>query len=114
MLSTLEADFGRRSGELLTSGLCWHTMRSCAAEEREMREAARPGSLLTVLEYPEQLEDVPVRLLWDAVIRPTEWECVDEVREGGLASSARRSGQRLILQRFQPAPRLPIVPASAA
>ena len=80
VLSTLEADFSRRSSELLASGLCWHSMRSCATQEREEREASRPGSFLTVFEYPDELEGAPVEALWDAVIQPTEWECLDEVR----------------------------------
>ncbi|KAL1528729.1 hypothetical protein AB1Y20_010062 [Prymnesium parvum] len=80
VLSTLQADFERRSNELLASGLCWHTMRSCAAEEREEREAARAGSFLTVIEYPDELHGVAVEALWEEVVRPTAWECLDEIK----------------------------------
>ena len=80
VLSTLESDFARRSGELLASGLCWHSMQSCATQDREEREASRPGSFLTVFEYPDEVEGASVEALWDAIIRPTEWECLDEVR----------------------------------
>ncbi|KAL3905884.1 MAG: hypothetical protein SGPRY_010752, partial [Prymnesium sp.] len=78
VLSALQSDFERRSSELLSSGLCFHTMRSCATEEREQREAARAGAFMTVIEYPEQVNGLSVDEMWEAVVQPTEWECLDE------------------------------------
>ena len=80
VMATLHSDFTRRSEELLASGMCWHAMRSVCEEEREAREASRPGSCFTMLEYPAEVEGLPIERLWDVVARSTDWECVNEVR----------------------------------
>lgn len=80
VVATLHSDFNGRVSELLASGMCWHTMRSCCEDERRAREAARTGSFLTVIDYPAEIDGNPLNVMWAVVVRPTAWECVDAMK----------------------------------
>lgn len=77
VLSALQDDWSAKSGELMQNNLCWHAPRSESAAFRLAYEAAHPGSMLSVIEYPESVDGVRSATLWGAVTRPTPWEVVD-------------------------------------
>ena len=81
VLDALSASFLVKSNELLVSGLCWHSVNwRCADDRAERDEELEPGSVITVIPYPEFIDGVPVDALWAAVSRPTAWEVVDLVK----------------------------------
>lgn len=81
VLTTLEQDWSEKSAELMANGMCWHAPRCSSAAFRESYEAAHPGSVLSVIEYPEHLDEVRPAALWQAVMRSTPWEVVDALKE---------------------------------
>lgn len=87
-LAALAGDFFGRAGELLGAGVCWHVpVRTCDSE-RAMHEELRPGTILTVIEYPAQVDGAPIESLWQIVSRETPWEVVDEMKRH-VAATAR-------------------------
>lgn len=78
VLDALSASFLVKSAELLVSGLCWHSVNwRCAEDQQERLEELEPGSVMTVIPYPEFIDGVPVDALWAGVCRPTAWEVID-------------------------------------
>lgn len=88
VLESLNADFSGRAGELLVGGVCWHVPRDRGAEERAAHEGERPGAVLTVIEYPAEIEGISVEQLWGTITRETPWEIVDEIKRH-VAATAR-------------------------
>ena len=82
VLEALEADFSKRSAELLASGICWHSVRWRAAADRAEREAELgEGSTITVINYPPSIDGVSTDQLWMRVRQATAWEVVDQLKE---------------------------------
>ena len=78
VIDALSASFLLKSSELLVSGLCWHSVNwRCADDQQEIFEELEPGSVMTVIPYPEFIDGVPVDALWAGVCRPTAWEVID-------------------------------------
>ena len=78
VIDALSASFLVKSAELLVSGLCWHSVNwRCAEDQQERLEELEPGSVMTVIPYPEFIDGVPVDALWAGVCRPTAWEVID-------------------------------------
>ena len=78
VIDALSASFLVKSSELLVSGLCWHSVNwRCADDRSERDEELEPGSVITVIPYPEFIDGVPVDALWADVCRPTAWEVID-------------------------------------
>ena len=78
VIDALSASFLLKSSELLVSGLCWHSVNwRCADDQKERFEELEPGSVMTVIPYPEFIDGVPVDSLWAGVCRPTAWEVID-------------------------------------
>ena len=81
VVDALNASFLVKSAELLVSGLCWHSVNWRCAEDRAQREEElEPGSVLTVIPYPDYIDGMPVEELWAGVCRPTAWEVVDLIK----------------------------------
>ena len=61
VIDALSASFLVKSAELLVSGLCWHSVNwRCAEDQQERLEELEPGSVMTVIPYPELIDGVPV------------------------------------------------------
>jgi hypothetical protein len=88
VLSTLRQDWTAKLGELMTAGLCWPVPRSIAHERRVVHEEARPEAMLSVFEYPAEVDGVSCAVLWRVVTRPTPWEVVDAFKRA--VAEARR------------------------
>ena len=80
VLITLQNEWTAKSGELMEHGLAWHVPRCMSTQRREEHEARLPNAMLSVFEYPVELDDRKTAAMWRLVQRPTPYEVCDALK----------------------------------
>ena len=80
VVNALHHDWTGKSSDLMLNHLAWHLPKLQSAALREAYEAAHPGSMLSVIEYPLEVDGVRTATLWRVVTRPTPWEVLDAIK----------------------------------
>jgi FtsZ-binding cell division protein ZapB len=80
VIDRLREDWSTNSGELMAAGLCWNIPLSRSDDVRREREAQAPGTVFTVVHYPNEINGVNTLTLMDVVGRRTPWEVLDALK----------------------------------
>jgi len=87
VVATLATGFTARSDDLFASGHCRHSERDRADEDRRRMEVERGGAVVTLINYPVDIDGVPLGVAWGSVRSASAWEVVDELKEAVAGSN---------------------------
>ena len=81
VVHALDGGFISWSEDLFASGNCRHSEKWRSGEDRRRMEEDRGGAVVTVINYPAEIEGMPLEVAWRSVRSPSAWEVVDELKQ---------------------------------